>query len=293
MLKGIYPPLTTPFVRDEVSYKKLVENIKKYNKIDLSGYVVFGSNGESVFLSYEEKIKLISTVREHTPNGKSIIAGTGLESIRETIKLSNEATKYGADYALVITPYFYKNAMNHNAFVEYYSMIADSIKIPLIIYNVTKFTNVNLKVDTVSLLSEHPNIIGIKNSSENMAELSAMIYNTDKNFITLVGTGSILLPALQSGANGGILALANVTPKECVKIFNLFSKGKINEAHSIQNRLLAVNNAITSAYGVAGLKAAMGLSGYYGGLPRKPLQPLTSAMIKNIKQILERAKLLN
>jgi 4-hydroxy-2-oxoglutarate aldolase len=291
MLKGIYPPLTTPFVRDVVAYNKLIENLKKYNQKDLSGYIVLGSNGESVFLTKEEKLKLISTVREHSDN-KTLIAGTGLESIKETIDLSNEAAKNGADYALIITPSFYKAAMNHKALLNYYTAVADSISIPLIIYSVTKFTNVNIEIETIAKLSEHTNIIGIKNSSENIAEINATIYNTPDNFNVLVGTGSVLLYGLISGAVGGILALANIAPDECIKIFNLFSEGKLNEAEEIQSRMHAVNKAITATYGVAGLKASMGLLGYYGGQPRKPLQPLTSSKMKKLKPILLKAKLL-
>ncbi len=291
MLKGIYPPLTTPFVRDVVGYNKLTENLQKYNQKDLSGYVVLGSNGESVFLTKDEKLKLISTVREHS-NKKTLIAGTGLESIKETIDLTNEAAKNGADYALIITPSFYKAAMNHKALLNYYTAVADSISIPLIIYSVTKFTNVNIEIETIAKLAVHPNIIGIKNSSENIAEINATIYNTPKDFNVLVGTGSVLLYGLISGAVGGILALANIAPDECLKIFKLFSEGKLNEAEEIQSRMLAVNKAITATYGIAGLKASMGLLGYYGGQPRKPLQPLTSSKMKKLKPILLKAKLL-
>ena len=291
MLKGIYPPLTTPFVRDVVAYNKLTENLQKYNQKDLSGYVVLGSNGESVFLTKVEKLKLISTVREHSDK-KTLIAGTGLESIKETIDLTNEAAKNGADYALIITPSFYKAAMNHKALLNYYTAVADSISIPLIIYIVTKFTNVNIEIETIAKLAVHPNIIGIKNSSENIAEINATIYNTPKDFNVLVGTGSVLLYGLISGAVGGILALANIAPDECLKIFKLFSEGKLNEAEEIQSRMLAVNKAITATYGIAGLKASMGLLGYYGGQPRKPLQPLTSSKMKKLKPILLKAKLL-
>ena len=292
MFKGIFPPITTPFQDDKVAYDKLAENINKYNTKNLAGYVVFGSNGESVFLSKEEKLKMISTVREHTIAEKKIIAGTGLESIKETISLSNEAAKNGADYALIITPSFFKSAMNHDAFMEYYSIVADSISIPVIIYNVTKFTNVNLEVETLTELAEHSNIVGLKNSTENIAQLSESIYKTPKDFFTLAGTGSVLLSALSSGAVGGVLALANVAPDECIAIYDLFNQGKLEEAEEIQKRMLAVNRAITATYGVAGLKSAMGHLGYYGGLPRKPLQPLASNHIKNLKAILSNAGLL-
>ncbi len=292
MLKGILPPLTTPFQNDEVAYDKLVENIKRYNKKKLAGYVVFGSNGESVFLTKNEKLKLISTVREHTKSEKRIVAGTGLESIKETISLSNEAAECGADYALIINPSFYKSVMNHRTIVEYYTIIADSVKIPVIIYNVPKFTNVNIELRTVAKLAIHPNIIGIKDSIENIAQISEIIINTPDNFIILAGTGSVLLPALYAGADGGVLALANIAPDECISIYDLFNKGKLQEAQSLQNRMLPVNKAITTKFGVAGLKSAMGLLGYYGGLPRKPLQPLSSNQMNDLKSILLNAGLL-
>ena len=293
MLKGIYPPLTTPFQNDEVAYDKIAENISKYEIKNLAGYVVFGSNGESVFLTKQEKLKLISTLREHIKSDKTIIAGTGLESIKDTISLSNAAAKSGAEYALVITPSFFKSAMNHEAYTEYFTIIADAISIPVIIYNVPKFTNVNLEVEILAKLAEHPNIVGIKNSTENIAQISETINNTPKDFITLAGTGSVLLPALNSGAVGGVLALANVAPDECIEIYDLFNEGNMDEAKKIQDRMLPVNKAITATYGVAGLKSAMGFLGYYGGLPRKPLQPLDSNHMNDLKAILSNAELLN
>jgi 4-hydroxy-2-oxoglutarate aldolase len=292
MIKGILPPLTTPFQEDEVSYEKLADNIKKYNTKSLAGYVVFGSNGESIFLTREEKLKLISTVREQANSEKKIIAGTGMESIKETVALSNDAAKNGADFALIITPSFFKSAMNHDAFVEYYTIVAESISIPVIIYNVTKFTNVNIGLETVVKLAEHPNIIGLKNSTENIAQFSETIFNTSKDFTILAGTGSVLLPALYAGAGGGVLALANIAPDECIEIYDLFNEGKLDDARILQNRMVAVNKAITATYGVAGLKSAMGLLGYYGGLPRKPLQPLSSIQMNDLKIILSNAGLL-
>ena len=157
--------------------------------------------------------------------------------------------------------------MSHKAFLNYYTAVADSISIPLIIYNVAKFTNINIKIESIAKLAEHPNIIGIKNSTENIAEINATVYNTPNDFNVLVGTGSVLLYGLISGAVGGILALANIAPDECIRIFNLFNAGKLNEAKEIQSRMHAVNKAITSTYGLAGLKASMGLLGYYGGQP--------------------------
>jgi len=291
-LKGIFPPITTPFYNDLLALDKLAENIQKYNRTDLAGYVVFGSNGESVFLTSEEKLILISSVKEHADTGKIIIAGTGLESIKDTIFLTNNAAKMGADFALIITPSFYKSAMNHQAFIAYYTAVADSISIPLIIYNVTKFTNVNIAPETIVELAQHPNIIGIKDSTENIAQVSETINSTPDDFVTLIGTGSVLLPALSAGADGGVLALANIAPNECLQIFNLYALGEVESAKEIQDRLLPVNKAITSKYGVAGLKFAMDILGYYGGLPRRPLQEIPTKDKEDLKSILIKAELL-
>ena len=258
------PPIATPFIDGEIAYDKLAENISKWNKTGLSGYVVFGSNGESAFLTREEKLKLIEVVKENKSSNIKLIAGTGSDSIKETIALSNEAAKRGADAALVLTPSYYKSLMKGEAFIKYFTAVADGISIPLLIYNVPKFTGVSIEPETVAKLSEHSNIIGIKNSDENIAHLSEIIHLTPKNFVTIVGTASILFAGFCAGAVGGILALANIAPDKCVKIWELCNQGKLDEAKNLQMILLAANKAVTAKYGVPGLKAAMDLTGYFG-----------------------------
>ncbi len=287
-IKGIMPPIATPFINDEIAFDKLAENISKWNKTKLSGYVVFGSNGESVFLTRDEKLKLIEFVNSKRSDDKKLIAGTGSDSIKETISLSNEAAKRGADAALILTPSFYKSQMKHEAFIKYFTAVADEISIPLLIYNVPKFTGVSIEPETVAKLSEHKNIIGIKNSDENIAHLSEIIHLTPKNFVTIVGTASVLFAGLSAGAVGGILALANIAPNECVKIMHYVNEGKLNEAKKLQMNLIAANKAVTSKYGVPGLKAAMDLLGYFGGNPRSPLSSLTAAQKEDLKSILKK-----
>ncbi len=292
MLKGIFPPITTPFVNDEIAFDKLTENISRWNKTDLAGYVVMGSNGESAFLTRDEKLKLIENVKKNSDKGKILIAGTGSDSIKETISLTNEAAEKGADYALVLTPSFFKEKMNSNSFVKYFTEVADKIDIPLIIYNVPKFTGVNIEAASAAKLSEHKNIIGLKNSSENVAHLSEIINNSSDDFVTLVGTASILYTGLCAGAAGGVLALANIAPNECIEIFNLFNEGKLKQARELQAKMIPVNKAITGKYGVAGLKSSMDILGYFGGEPRSPLNMLSENEIKDLKAILTKAELL-
>jgi len=291
-LNTILPPITTPFINDELSIPDLVSNIKKYNEYNLGGYVVLGSNGENVFLTKSEKLDIIRTVREQTSQDKIVITGTGYESIKDTIKFTNEAADLGTDASLIITPSFFKNEMKKDVFIRYYTEIADCVKIPVIIYNVPKFTNINIEVETVVELSQHKNIIGIKNSSENIAQLEQFAANTPDDFKILIGTASVLFPGLLVGATGAIIALANVTPDKCITLLNLVKSMKLSEAKTLQDRLIPVNTSITSSYVVAGLKAAMDLTGFFGGDPRRPLIKLDNNQLNQLKIILTKASLL-
>ncbi len=285
-LKGIFPPLITPFENNELALDKLGKNINKLNSANLSGYVALGSNGETCFLTREEKLTLIKEVKNQAGESKIIIAGTGLDSIKETVSLTNDAAKTGADAALILTPSFFSGRMNHDALVEYFSEVADNVDIPIIIYNVPKFTNVVIPPNAVKELSAHKNIIGIKSSSTDIAYLGEIIKLVDKEFYVLAGTASILYAGLSMGASGGILAAANLLPNECVKVYESYTSGNSEDALNWQNKLIAVNKAVTATFGVAGLKRAMDWLGYYGGLPRSPLQKLNQKEEEKLKHIL-------
>ncbi|MCW8813363.1 MAG: dihydrodipicolinate synthase family protein [Chlorobium sp.] len=289
-LSGIFPPLTTPFTDDDLTIDKLLRNIRKYERRELSGYVLFGSNGESVFLTRDEKLQIISSVREQTK--KILIVGTGSDSIKETIFLTNDAAEKGANYALIISPSFFKSEMKHHAFLNYYIKVAESVMIPVIIYNVPKFTNVNIEPETIIELAKHPNIAGLKDSTENTARISEVVANVPDSFRVIVGTASVLYAGLIAGAVGGILALANIAPDECLQILLHSIARKHKEALELQNKMIPVNRAITTKFGVAGLKAAMDILGYDGGNPRMPLEPLNEAQLIELKVILRNASLI-
>jgi 4-hydroxy-2-oxoglutarate aldolase len=291
-LYGIFPPITTPFVNGELAIDKLQENILKWNNTQLSGYVVMGSNGEAVFLTREEKLTLVEATKKFSSNEKIIIAGTGTDSIKETIFLTNESASRGADFALILTPSFYKSEMKHQSYVKYFSMVADKSKIPILIYNVPKFTGVDIEVETVAELSKHQNIIGIKNSSENGRQNIEFVANTHKDFSVIVGTASMLFNGITCGAVGGILALANIAPNQCVQIQKLIEEKKYDDALNLQQKMIPVNKAVTAKYGVAGLKAAMDYLGYYGGEVRAPLSSLNENDKTQLKKILIDAELL-
>ena len=291
-LKGIFPPIPTPFVDGQVACDKLAENIARWNATGLKGYVAFGSNGEYVYLSEAEKLEVVKTVAQSAGPGMKVIAGTGCESTWQTIELTNACAKLGAHAALVVTPFYYGGRMNEAALFKHFTEVADRAAIPIMIYNVTKFTNINVGVGLVARLSQHPNIIGIKDSNGNVSTLGEMVNAVDPDFSVLVGTAGALFGALTLGAVGGVLALANVAPEACVQIQKLLEQGRIEAARQLQLRMLPVNTAVTATYGVPGLKAALDMLGYFGGDPRPPLLPASEKERNEIREILKKAELL-
>jgi 4-hydroxy-2-oxoglutarate aldolase len=286
-LNGIYPPLPTPFnEKGEIDPSKLVRNIDFLNRFNLRGYVLLGSNGESVMLTNGEKIALTHTVRSILPPGKLLIVGTGCQSTLETIMLNQEIYKVGADVALVITPSFYKAQMTNEALINHYMTIADESPIPILIYNMPANTGIDMDAETICAVAQHPNVIGIKDSSGNVAKLGAIRNTMGTGFQVLAGSAGFLLPALSVGAVGGIMALANIAPGECIEIQRLFSEGKIKDAQNIQVNLIPLNTAVTSKWGVAALKTAMDNIGLYGGPVRGPLLPLSSDQKKILNSII-------
>ena len=289
---GIFPPIVTPFQKEEIAYNYLTENMRKLNNSGIKGVVVLGSNGENVFLSEEEKISVVTTVVKSASKEMNIIVGSGCESARETIYLTNKLAEIGAQAALVVTPFYYGGKMNDEALIKYYTVVADNTEIPVLLYNVPKFTGVNLSAEVLGMLAKHPNIIGIKDSSGNVNQLGQYLNRVDSNFNILVGTAGALLGALTLGCKGGILALANIAPEKCVEIYGFVQKGKLKEARELQLRMIPVNNATTAVYGISGLKYAMDLLGYKGGETRLPLLPLKKEEKEKVKNILLEAELI-
>ena len=291
-LNGIFPPVTTPFLDDKVAYDKLASNIEKYGRTSLKGIVVLGSNGEYVSLSEEEKRKVVETVVQATPDHMSVIAGTGCESTRETIRLTADCAALGAHAALVVTPHYFGGKMSDAALIKYFTTVADNSPIPILLYNVPQFTHVNLTVNVVAQLSGHPDIIGVKDSTGNVIQLGEFLHQVDSDFSILVGTASALYGALTLGCAGGVLALANIAPQNCVKIYESAKQGDYDAAKQLQLKMIPVNQAVTATYGVPGLKAAMDMLGYFGGDPRPPLLPSSEKEKSEIREILIKAELL-
>ena len=287
-LSGSFPALTTPFSSDgSVSIADLKHNIEMYNHTALAGYVVMGSTGESVLLSKSEMEAVLVAAKETAARGKKLIAGTGAESTAETIERSKRAAQLGYDAALVKTPYYYKPVYKPETYITHYRSVADASPIPVLLYSVPQFTGVALEPPEVIALSEHPNIIGIKESSGNVQRVAEIIASTPRDFQTLVGSAATIYPSLAIGARGAILALASALPDKCVELHELFREGKHEKARELQEVILRASKLIVSECGIPGVKYAMDQRGYRGGLPRLPLLPLKDEQKKRVKGLLE------
>jgi len=289
-LAGVLPPIPTPFDADgDVDEDALARNLAFLSRFLLSGYVVLGSNGESVHLTESEKLRLIESVRGIAPDDRAVVAGTGLFSTRATIALTQSAAKAGADAALVLPPFYYRGQMTSDALRDHFVAIADASAIPVLIYNMPANTSIDLSADLLCELSLHENIAGLKDSSGNMAKLAELRSRVNPGFALLAGSAGFFLPALSAGAVGGVLALANIAPDACLEINSLAKNGDWDAARRVQNRLARANRAVTRQWGVPALKAAMDLLGLRGGLPRSPLMPLSTEYRQELASILAEA----
>jgi 4-hydroxy-2-oxoglutarate aldolase len=275
--EGIFTPIATPF-RDDGTLNEpaLRSNVAKWMTTSLTGLVVLGSNGEAASLDDDEADRIVDIVRESVPRDRPLIAGTGRESTRATIDATRRAAAAGVDAALVRTPSFFKPQMTSDAFVRHYTEVADAAPIPVLLYNVTLYTGVNLLPDAVEQLATHPNIIGMKESGGDIAQIAEFVGRTPDHFTVLAGSATTLVHALCAGCDGAILALAALVPDACQRMLLLVKDRKLDEASALQRALLPLARSIGGLYGVPGLKAALDLMGYAGGAPRPPLRPVSS-----------------
>jgi len=276
VIRGIFPALVTPFHADEcVSISGIKENIRRYNETHVAGYVVLGSTGESVMLSRDEADSVLAAAKEVAAPGKLLIAGTGAESTGETIARTKRAAAMGYQAALVKTPYYYKPVYRAETYLQHYRAVADASPIPILLYSVPQFTGVTLETPEVLALAAHPNIAGIKDSSGNIQRVGEMVAGARKDFCVLTGGAAVIYPALAVGARGAVLALASALPEKCAELFELVQRGEHEQAQLLQLLLVTASKRIVSECGVPGIKYAMDLRGYEGGVSRRPLLSLT------------------
>ncbi len=286
-IHGIFPPITTPFdERDEIDLAGLRSNLARWMATRVAGVVVLGSNGEAPLLSEDESVRMVAAAREAVPRDRVLIAGAGEESTRATIAGARRLAAAGADAVLVRTPSYFKTQLTQDVFIRHFTTVADASPVPVIMYNAAPFTGVNLLPPAVARLAEHPNIIGIKETSPDIAQVTEFVTVVPAGFQVVVGSLPTLYASLCVGAVGGIVAGANVVPDLCVQLFELVQQRRHAEALALQRRLTPFARAVTATYGPGGLKAAMDLAGYVGGKPRAPLPPATPQAVEAIRKLL-------
>jgi len=289
-LSGIAAPISTPFVSGEVAYDQLRSNIQKYSQTALTGFFALGSNGESMFLTESEKLKVLEVVLQEKADHQIVMAGAGYESTRQTISFSNQVAEMGADFVSILTPSYFKKRLTDEAMIGYYTDVADGVPVPVIAYNAPGFTGMTLTPKVVEVISRHPNMIGMKDTSK--GNMSTYISAAGDDFDILSGTVSTLFESLLIGAKGGVVSLANAFPAPCCELYDACKAIDLDQARRLHYMLIKLNKSVSGSFGVAGVKYAAEVAGYHGGDPRKPLLPITPEGRQSIRKAIEEAGLL-
>ncbi len=285
-LNGILLPTTTPFgPGGEIDFSSLKLNLDKWSGTGITGFVLLGSTGERVHLNEREYLETIETARAATSRDLAFIVGAGQQSTLGTINEIKHAARAGADAVLVITPHFYRTAITQETLVNYYTAVADEAPVPVLLYSMPPLTGIKIEPETVARLSQHPNITGVKDSSNDIAGFSQTVKLCSTDFAVMTGNGTVLLDALRAGATGAILAVGCVVPELCVEIFRAF---KDERATMLQSKLTPLATAVTTKFGIGGLKAALDLAGYRGGNVRAPLRAAGEDARAEIAALLDR-----
>ena len=286
-LEGIIPPIVTPFEADgRLDLAGYESNVESYAACDFSGLLVLGSNGEAACLTEDEKVAVIEAAVAKS-SGRPILAGTGTDSTRTTVELTKKAADAGATAALVLNPFFFKSHLNGEALRRHYEAVADVSRIPVLLYSMPGATGLALPPNVVHQLAKHPNIRGMKDSSGDIANLQRILAGVPKGFPLVAGSAPVLYSALCLGASGGVVAVAGCAPEATTALYRAFKTGDHVRAQRLQLALTPLAIAVTATYGVAGLKAAVTLSGRRGGIPRAPLATATEAEVTEIKRLMD------
>ncbi len=292
-LRGIFLPNPTPFDEaGDLDLTGLRANITKWNATGIAGYVMLGSTGERVHLNEREYLEVIAAARDEVGRAADLkfIVGAGQQSTRETINETKRVAASGAvDAFLLITPHFYRPSITQSALLDHYQSVADACPAPVILYSMPALTGVKIEPETAARLSEHENIIGLKDSSADLAGLQKTIELVRDDFAVLTGNGTVLHGALTAGATGGILAVGCVAPDLCLEIFQAVHNGDNDRALELQSSLTPLAMAVTTKYGIGGLKAALEMRGYVGGAVRAPLRAAGDEARAEIRECLSEA----
>ncbi len=291
-LEGIYVALTTPFKGDEIAASRLRENVLKLNETAVAGYLVLGSTGESVSLTDAESLELVEAVLEAASPAKKVLVGTARESTKGTIDFTASLPSRGIAAVLVRPPSYFKSKMTREALKAHYLAVADASRYPVLVYNMPQNTGISLEPRLVIDLAAHKNIAGLKESGGSLAFMAEVVREVHAGFRYLLGSGSVVYPGLEMGACGAILAVANAAPEMCAELFRLFQAGQKDKARNLQLDLVPLNKTLVEVYGIAGLKHAQDLRGYYGGPTRLPLLPVDEPAKRDIASLLRKFGLL-
>ena len=289
-IEGVFTPMVTPFVNDRIVFHGLAGNVEKMNDSGLAGYFVLGTNGEYKAMSVPERFAVLKTVLQYRTPDKIIMAGMGFESTCETIENILRAADMGVDMVSLLMPHFFAKKITADIQAAYILEVADASPVPVVLYNNPSVAaGVTIRPDTIRLVKDHPNVIGVKDSSsetwkENLPEAKG-------SMCVLAGSADYFYELLKAGGTGGVLSLANVFPKACADLYSYFKQGKIKEADALNERLGKLYKQVSGAYGVAGVKAAMDAGNFCGGTPRRPLKGLTAEQTAALGELIKGAGL--
>jgi 4-hydroxy-2-oxoglutarate aldolase len=256
----------------------------------LAGFFALGSNGETMFLTESEKLKVLEVVLQEKADHQMVMAGTGYESTRQTISFSNQVAAMGADFVSILTPCYFKKRLTDDAMIGYYSDVADAVPVPVVAYNAPGFTGMTLTPKVVEVISQHPNVIGMKDTSK--GNMSTYLSVAGNDFDILSGTVSTLFESILLGAKGGVVSLANAFPAPCCELYEACKAIDLDKARRLHYMLIKLNKSVSGSFGVAGVKYAAEIAGYHGGDPRKPLLPITEEGRQTIRKAIEETGLL-
>jgi len=284
---GVLAPITTPFdpASGDVTAVQLRRNVASLMAAGLDGLVVAGSTGEAAALDPEEHSLLIDVARDALPDGRWLLAGTGAESTRQAVTLTRAAARAGADAVLVRPPAYFAAGTTPATLADYFRAVADASPVPVLIYNIPKYTHLPLAAGLLRQLASHDNIVGVKDSSGDAKNLAAY-RDAAPGWSVLAGSGSLLYTALEMGCDGGVLAVACFAAALCAEVYAAFRRGDRERAGGAQQRLAPLDKEIVGKFGPAGVKAAMDAVGLYGGPCRAPLAPVPSPERERLARLL-------
>ncbi len=286
--QGVIPPAATPFTAEgEIDLEAIRFNVERWMRTKLRGLLFLGSNGEAAYVDDEEAERVVATAREGVPRDRVLLAGTGRDATRATINACVRAARAGADAVLVRPPSAFKNNMTPDALVAHYTAVADASPAPVLLYNFAAAFGVNLPIDVIVRLAEHRNIIGLKESGGDLAQIGDQVSRTPDDFAIVVGSAPTMYASLCVGVDGAVVAAANVIPDLMVTLHELTTGGQHREALLLQRAITPLARGVTSQWGVPALKAAMTLAGYRGGYPRMPLQPAPPSVVEGVRRMLD------